>query len=108
MQVKRIAANSCDAKLERSFIAISRCQAAQQKAEKRLGGVPRKGVRLSEASAYCEQHPLYGVFYKEIINKVIQCRSKPIQVNPTPKLIEAAPLEIYLVNKFNIAFSVKQ
>jgi len=56
VQVKRIAANSCDAKLERSFIAISRCQAAQQKAEKRLSGVPRKGVRLSEASAYCEQH----------------------------------------------------
>jgi hypothetical protein len=53
-------------------------------------------------------YPFYGVFHKEIINKVIQCRSKPIQVNPTPKLIEAAPLEIYLVNKFNIAFSVKQ
>jgi len=60
VQVKRIAANSCDAKLERSFIAISRCQAAQQKAEKRLSGVPRKGVRLSEASAYCEQHPSRG------------------------------------------------
>jgi hypothetical protein len=61
VQVKRIAANSCDAKLERSFIAISRCQAAQQKAEKRLGGVPRKRVRLSEASAIASSTPQGGI-----------------------------------------------
>jgi len=82
-----------------SVFAISRSRAAPQKTGHKL-----RKKRVSDSAEY----PLYGVFYKEIINKVIQCRSKPIQVNPTPKLIEAAPLEIFLVNKFNIAFSVKQ
>ena len=48
-------------KVRRFFlIAILRSRAAQQKAEKRLGGAQR----LSEASVFCEQHrvvPLCGI-----------------------------------------------
>jgi hypothetical protein len=39
-----------------SVFNISRSRAAQQRAGKRFGGVPRNGGRLSKASALCEQH----------------------------------------------------
>ena len=46
--------------LKDKIFAVSRSRAAQQKTEKRLGGVPRKGCDFPMSPVLCEQHPSRG------------------------------------------------